>query len=170
MRFGDDYAYYRRDPERLTVAYRPHSGLETGGVESVSALEMRARTLPSAYAVRTFNTEAAISEPIEAVSPIRDDRTTYGEAYSWGAPNRSEEEAKEEVQLRREAALAGQVEYRGECDMLDLTPGSVLKLPNRELPDAKHGLLVVRTICGASRKKSYHVTFDAIPSDRQYRM
>ncbi|WP_175760216.1 type VI secretion system Vgr family protein [Burkholderia anthina] len=170
VRFGDDYAYYRRDPERLTVAYRPHSGLETGGVESVSALEMRARTLPSAYAVRTFNTEAAISEPIEAVSPIRDDRTTYGEAYTWGIPNRSEDEAKEEVQLRREVALAGQVEYRGECDMLDLTPGSVLKLPNRELPDAKHGLLVVRTICGASRKKSYHVTFDAIPSDRQYRM
>ncbi|RQZ36239.1 type VI secretion system Vgr family protein [Burkholderia sp. Bp9016] len=170
VRFGDDYAYYRRDPERLTVAYRPHSGLETGGVESVSALEMRARTLPSAYAVRTFNTEAAISEPIEAVSPIRDDRTTYGEAYTWGIPNRSEDEAKEEVQLRREVALAGQVEYRGECDMLDLTPGSALKLSNRELPDAKHGLLVVRTICGASRKKSYHVTFDAIPSDRQYRM
>ncbi len=168
--FGDDYAHYRRDPERLTVAYRPHSGLDASGIESVSALEMRATTLPTAYAVRTFNTEAAISDPIEAVSPIRDDRTTYGEAYTWGAPNQSEDEAKDEAQLRREAALAGQVEYRGECDMLDLTPGSVLKLSNLELPDAKHGLAVVRVTCGASRRQAYHVTFDAIPSDRQYRM
>ncbi|WP_244106487.1 type VI secretion system Vgr family protein [Burkholderia anthina] len=170
VRFGDDYAYYRRDPAGLTVAYRPHSGLEAGDVESVGSLEMHARTLPAAYAVRTFNTEAAISDPIEAVSAIRDDRTTYGEAYSWGAPNQSEEEAKEEAQLRREAALAGQVEYRGECDMLDLAPGSVLKLSNRSLPDAKHGLLVVRMTCGASRTKAYRVKFDAIPSDRQYRM
>ncbi len=168
--FGDDYAHYRRDPERLTVAYRPHGGLESGGIESVSALEMCAKTMPAAYAVRTFNTEAAESAPIEAVSPIRDDRGTYGEAYTWGTPGRSEDEAKEEAQLRREAALAGQVEYRGECDMLDLTPGSVLKLSNRELPDAKHGLVVVRVTCGASRKKAYHVKFDAIPSDRQYRM
>ncbi|MEN8514807.1 type VI secretion system tip protein VgrG [Burkholderia sp. RS02] len=168
--FGDDYAHYRRDPERLTVAYRPHGGLETGGIESVSALEMCAKTMPAAYAVRTFSTEAVESVPIEAVSPIREDRGTYGEAYSWGTPSQSEDEAKEEAQLRREVALAGQVEYRGECDMLDLTPGSVLKLSNRELPDAKHGLVVVRLTCGASRKKAYRVKFDAIPSDRQYRM
>lgn len=170
VRFGDDYAHYRRDPERLTVAYRPYSGLDAGGIESVSALEMHAKTLPAAYAVRTFNTETAISDPVEAVSAVRDDRTTYGEAYTWGTPNQSEDEAKEEARLRSEAALAGQVEYRGECDMLDLGPGSVLKLSNRELPDAKHGLVVVRVTCGAARKKGYHVTFDAIPSDRQYRM
>ncbi|WP_249744851.1 type VI secretion system Vgr family protein [Burkholderia pyrrocinia] len=170
VRFGDDYAHYRRDPERLTVAYRPHGGLEAGGIESVSALEMHAKTLPAAYTVRTFSTETAISDPIEAVSPIREDRGTYGEAYTWGTPSQSEDEAKEEAQLRREVALAGQVEYRGECDMLDLTPGSVLKLSNRELHDAKHGLVVVRVTCGASRKKAYYVKFDAIPSDRQYRM
>lgn len=170
VRFGDDYAYYRRDPASLTVPYRPHSGLETSGVESVSALEMHAKTLPAGFTVRTFSTETAISEPIEATSLIGDDRTAYGEAYIWGAPNRSEDEAKEEAQLRREAALAGQVEYRGECDMLDLTPGSVLRLSNRELPDAKHGLVVVRMTCCATRQKAYHVKFDAIPSDRQYRM
>ncbi len=170
VRFCDDYAHYRRDPARLTVAYRPHSGLETRGLESVSALEMRAKILPANYTVRTFSTEAPVSEPIEAASPIREDRTTYGEAYTWGTPNRGEDEAKEEAQLRREAALAEQVEYRGKCDMLDLTAGGVLKLSNRDLPDAKHGLLVVRLNCRASRKEPYHVKFDAIPSDRQYRL
>ncbi|MCM3056574.1 hypothetical protein, partial [Caldibacillus thermoamylovorans] len=37
-------------------------------------------------------------------------------------------------------------------------------------PDAKHGLVVVRVTCGASRRNAYRVIFDAIPSDRQYRM
>ncbi|WP_175717813.1 type VI secretion system Vgr family protein [Burkholderia anthina] len=168
--FHDDYAHYRRDPERLTVAYRPHSGLDPHGIESVSALEMRATTVSAAYAVRTFDTEAAISDPLEAASPILDDRTTYGEAYTWGVPNQSEDDAQDAAQLRREAALAAQVEYRGECDMLDLTPGSVLKLPNRDLPDVRHGLVIVSVTCGASRTKAYRVKFDAIPSDRQYRM
>ncbi|KVV38087.1 type IV secretion protein Rhs [Burkholderia territorii] len=170
VRFGDDYAHYRRDPERLTVAYRPHSGLETHGVESVSSLEMRAKTLPATYTVRTFNTETAVSEPIQTASQIREDRTTYGDAYTWGTPNLSEDEAKEEAQLRREAAQAEQVEYHGECDMLDLTPASVLKLSNRALPEAKYGLVVVRAKCSATRKQAYHVKFEAIPSDRQYRM
>lgn len=170
VRFCDDYAHYRREPDRLTVAYRPPSGLETRGVESVSELTMRARTLSATYTVRTFSTEHPVSEPIEAASPIREDRTTYGEAYTWGTPNLGEDEAQEEAQLRREAALASQVEYHGLCDMLDLTAGCVLQLSNRELPEAKYGLAVVRATCGASRKNPYHVKFDAIPSDRQYRL
>ncbi|MFX1738310.1 type VI secretion system Vgr family protein [Paraburkholderia sp. A1RI_3L] len=170
VRFGDDYAFYRRDPARLTAAYRPLSGLETGGVESVSTLEMRAKSVPAKHTVRTFSTETPVSEPVEAASPIHNDPTTYGEAYTWGTPDLSEQEAKEEAQLRREASLAEQIGYHGQCDMLDLTPGSVLKLSNHTLPDAKHGLLVVRTTCRAARSEPYHVKFDAIPSDRQYRL
>ena len=64
VRFGDDYAHYRRDPELLTVAYRPHSGLEGGGVESVSALEMHAKTLPATYIVRTFNVRGLLTTPL----------------------------------------------------------------------------------------------------------
>ncbi|MGF6756996.1 type VI secretion system Vgr family protein [Paraburkholderia sp. GAS42] len=169
VRFGDDYTHYRRDPG-LAVAYRSLSGLETSGVESVQTLEMRATTLPTNYTVRTFSKENRTSKPIDAASPIHEDRTTYGETYTWGTPDLSEAEAKEEAQLRREVALAEQVQYHGTCNMLDLTPGSVLKLSNRDLPDAKYGLLAVRVTCSASRKKGYTVEFDAIPSDRLYRL
>ncbi|MEW6342482.1 MAG: type VI secretion system Vgr family protein [Pseudomonadota bacterium] len=169
VRFGDDYTHYRRDPG-LTVAYRSRSGLETSGIESVHTLEMRATTLPTNYTVRTFSPENRTSRPVDAASPIHEDRTAYGEAYTWGTPDLSEAEAKEEAQLRREAALAGQVRYHGTCDMLGPTPGSVLKLSNRNLPDAKYGLLAVRVTCSASRKKRYSVEFDAIPSDRLYRL
>jgi type VI secretion system secreted protein VgrG len=169
VRFADDFTHYRHDPA-LTVAYREHCGLETSGVESVSSLEMRATTVPKRHTVRTYHTERRPAEPIEASKDIREDRTAYGETYVWGAPYLTEEEAKQEAQLRHEAALAAQVEYHGTCDLLDLAPGSVLKLSNRTLPDAKHGLLAVRVTCRASRKQSYRVAFDAIPSDRLYRL
>jgi type VI secretion system secreted protein VgrG len=133
-------------------------------------MEMRATTVPKRHTVRTYHTERRPAEPLEASKDIHEDRTVYGETYVWGTPYLTEDEAKAEALLRHEAALAAQVEYHGTCDMLDLTPGSVLKLSNRELPDAKYGLLAVRVTCRASRKKSYHVEFDAIPSDRFYRL
>jgi type VI secretion system secreted protein VgrG len=130
---------------------------------------MHATTIPARFAVRAYNYRSA-PDPIESTDTIHDDRTTYGEAYTWGTPHLTVEEAKREALLRREAALAGQVAYHGTCNMLDLTPASVLKFSNRELPDAKYGLLAVRVKCSASRSKPYRVEFTAIPSDRLYRL
>ncbi|MGX6999639.1 type VI secretion system Vgr family protein [Caballeronia sp. KNU42] len=175
VRFGDDFTHYRRDL-RLEVPYREYSGLESSGAESVNSLKMTATTLPASYKVRTFSTENRLSEPIEAVSAIREDRTTYGEAYTWGTPDLNQSDAEEEALLRQEAALAAQVVYEGTCTVLDLAPGCILKLSNRELPDAKYGMLAVRVKCSASRKSPYHAEFTAIPSTlqlqfpRQYRL
>jgi type VI secretion system secreted protein VgrG len=43
-------------------------------------------------------------------------------------------------------------------------------LTNRDLPDAKRGLLAVQVKCSASRSKPYRVEFTAIPCDRLYRL
>ncbi|WP_233835919.1 type VI secretion system Vgr family protein [Paraburkholderia sp. ZP32-5] len=169
VRFGDDYKYYLRDADRLTVPYQQPGGLLTTALESVRSLEMRAATIAANYAVRSYSPEQPAAEAVDADKPISNDRTAYGEAYVWGSPYLSEAEAKEQALLRQEAALAGQVIYSGSCDMLDLTPGCVLKLSNRELADAKYGLMVVRVACSASRRQGYKVDFTAIPSDRQYR-
>jgi len=175
VRFGDDFTHYRRDL-RLEVPYHEYSGLESSGAESVNSLKMTATTLPASYKVRTFSTENRLSEPIEAVSEIREDRTTYGEAYTWGTPDLNQSDAQEEALLRQEAALAAQVVYEGTCTVLDLAPGCILKLSNRELPDAKYGLLAVRVKYSASRKNPYRAEFTAIPSTlqlqlpRQYRL
>ncbi len=169
VRFCDDLTHYRRDPN-LAVAYGAPAGLESSGVESVSSLEMHAAIIPTRHSVRTYHTEQRTPEPINGSKLIRDDSTTFGEVYVWGTSCLTEDEAKDEAQLRHEAALAAQIEYRGTCDMLDLTPASVLKLTNRALPDAKHGLLTLRVTCRASRQKPYSVEFTAIPSDRLYRL
>ncbi|WP_244142729.1 type VI secretion system Vgr family protein [Paraburkholderia phenoliruptrix] len=169
VRFGDDLTHYRHDSS-LKVPYREQSGLVTDSQESVQSLETRATTVPKRHTVRSYHTEHRPAEPVEASNDIQEDRTVYGEDYVWGAPYLTEDEAKREALLRHEAALAAQIEYHGTCDLLDLTPGSVLKLTNRDLPDAKYGLLAVRVTCRASRKKAYHVEFDAIPSDRLFRL
>jgi type VI secretion system secreted protein VgrG len=169
VRFCDDLTHYRRDP-KLDVVWQPFSGMQSNGVESVDSLEIHATTIATHYTVRTFNAESLLDKPVEGAYEIRDDPTTSGEAYIWGPPYLSADEASDEARLRGEASRAAQIEYRGTCDMLDLAPGSVLKLSNRELPDAKHGLLAVRVTCGASRARGYRVGFTAIPSDRFYRL
>lgn len=168
VRFGDDFTHYRRDPN-LTVPYRQYSGLESTGAESVDSLEMDATTIPARYSVRAYNYNAA-PDPIDGTNIIRDDRTTYGETYTWGSSHLTAEEAEREALLRREVAVAGQVVYHGTCNMLDLAPSGVLKFSNRKLPDAEYGLLAVRVKCSASRSKPYRVEFIAIPSDRLYRL
>ncbi|MEK6347708.1 MAG: type VI secretion system tip protein VgrG [Burkholderia sp.] len=169
VRFADDIMHYRHEPA-LTVAYREPSGLEAPGMESVGSLEMRSMTVPKRHTVRTYHTERWSTEPVEASKDRHEDSTAYGETYIWGTPYLTEREAEREALLRHEAAQVAQVGYRGTCDMLDLAPGAVLKLSNRKLPDARYGLLAVRVRCRASRKQSYRVEFEAIPSDRPYRL
>ncbi|QYD68272.1 type VI secretion system tip protein VgrG [Paraburkholderia edwinii] len=168
VRFGDDLTHYRRVPN-LTVLHKEYSGLNSNGAESVHTLKMHAKTIPASYAVRAYDYRNA-PIPVESTNLIHDDRTTYGETYTWGTARLSKAEAEQEALLRREAALAGQVLYEGTGDMLDLTPASVVKLSNRDLPDAKYGLLAVSVKCSASRSSSYHVAFTAIPCDRLYRL
>jgi type VI secretion system secreted protein VgrG len=168
VRFGDDFTHYRRDPD-LTVAWQPFSGLQSNGDESIDTLEMHATSVPARHTVRTFSTESLLEKPVDASHEIRDS-TASGEVYVWGAPYLDADQANEEARLRGEAALAAQVEYRGTGNVLDLMPGGVLKLSNRELADAKHGLLTVHMTCSAARGKGYCVTFRAIPSDRLYRL
>jgi len=170
VRFADDITHYVRDKKKFTAPYRELLGLETGNRESVHSLHMHAATIPGRFYVRSYNPEHRTGEPVDSARPIYDDRTLYGEDDSWGLPYVEEDEAKTEALLRQEAALTSQVTYSGTCDMLDLAPACVLELSNRDLADAAHGLLVVRTTCSASRKQGYKVEFSAMPCDRQYRL
>ena len=134
------------------MPWRQYSGLESTGTESVDSLEMDATTIPTRYSVRAYNYSTA-PDPIDGTNIIRDDRTTYGETYTWGTSHLTAEEAEREALLRREIAVAAQVVYRGTCNMLDLAPSCVLKFSNRTLPDAGHGLVAVRVKCSASREQ-----------------
>ncbi len=176
VRFGDDFTHYRRDAARdnraFELPFRPEAGMDTQGSESVKSLEMHAVSIPAAYHVRSYNYRQA-PYPIEATEQIRakkDDTSTYGEASTASLAIETKEDAQREALLRREAAEAAQIEYRGTGDSLDATPGTVIAFSNHALADAKYGLLIVSMKCSASRTQGYKVEFTAIPSDRLYRM
>lgn len=179
VRFADDFSRYTRDRSKFERPYREPGGLLTSGQESVGSLVTRSATMPAYQLVRSYSPEQPSGAPIEQereserVKEGEDwvaDQTTRGKAYAWGMPYVDADAAKEEVMLRHEAVRAAQVVYTGTCDMLDIGPACVLELTNRELPDARHGILVTEMTCSASRKEGYRVTFTAIPADRQYRM
>ncbi|WP_250455980.1 type VI secretion system Vgr family protein [Caballeronia sp. ATUFL_M2_KS44] len=173
---GDDLTHYRRDRANgnrpFALPFRPESGMNTQDAESVKSLEMHAVSIPTTYHVRSYNYRHA-PHPIEATEQIhgeKDDSSTYGETSRASLAIETKEDAQREALLRREAAEAAQIEYRGTSDSWNVTPGTVLALTHHTLADAKHGLLVTRMTCSASRKQGYKVEFTAIPSDRLYRM
>ncbi|WP_061149153.1 type VI secretion system Vgr family protein [Caballeronia arvi] len=176
VRFGDDLTHYRRDAShenhQFPILFQPEAGMNTRGIESVKSLEMRARSIPSSYHVRSYNYRQA-PYPIEATEefhPKSGDSTMYGEQYIFGLPVQNKEDAGRQALLRQEEALAQQIEYQGKSDALDMAPGRVYQFSNHRLTDAKYGLLITKTICSASRAKGYEVRFTAIPCDRLYRM
>jgi type VI secretion system secreted protein VgrG len=170
VRFGDDVTHYVHDRERFAVPLLEPSSLHPAGRESISSLSMRSAMVPARFSVRSYSPEQPNNSTVSDTQQVSDDSTPYGETYTWGLDLADEQDSAREAQLRHEAALAQQVVYSGTCDMLDIGPSCVLELSNRELPDVRHGLLVVSMTCSASRKQGYKVEFEAIPCERQYRM
>ncbi|MCG7405785.1 type VI secretion system tip protein VgrG, partial [Caballeronia zhejiangensis] len=99
----------------------------------------------------------------------RDDKTTYGQSYTWGSRHLDADAAKFEAQLRHEEALSGQIRFDGKSTVSAFCPGLVVRL-DEKLPDAPHGMVLSEVIHEAGRDKSYHNTFRAIPAERPYRI
>ncbi|EKS67893.1 MULTISPECIES: type VI secretion system Vgr family protein [Caballeronia] len=126
-------------------------------------------TVAQSIRVRDYNPLRSW-EPIEAqVNLARDDKTTYGQSYTWGSRHLDADAAKFEAQLRHEEALSGQIRFDGKSTVSAFCPGLVVRL-DEKLPDAPHGMVLSEVIHEAGRDKSYHNTFRAIPAERPYRI
>ncbi|WP_322095721.1 contractile injection system protein, VgrG/Pvc8 family, partial [Paraburkholderia bannensis] len=74
--------------------------------------------------------------------------------YVYGTHHLDQAGAKWEAQLRHEAAIAWQVVYEGESNVLALQPGRVFET-DIVLPDAPEGQLVVEITHSGARDKPY---------------
>ncbi|WP_432260036.1 type VI secretion system Vgr family protein [Cupriavidus sp. TMH.W2] len=165
--FGDDIDHYIYQPE-LRVPYRETAGLESG-VEAVSDLRTHTRTVAESFRVADYNPDQAY-ERFEAEAHLaRKDKTTYGQPYVYGTHHLDQAGARWEAQLRHEAALAGQVVYEGESNVLALRPARILRM-DHALPDAPNGQVITEVIHSGARDAAYRNTFKSIPSDRRYRL
>ncbi len=166
--FADDIDHYLYDP-RLIVPYRETAGLESGGVEAITSLKTHNFTVPQGFLVADYNPESAWERLRDSANLAPQDTTTYGQPYIYGTHHLDQAGAKWEAQLRHEAALARQVVYEGESNVLELQCARVLET-DILLPDAPQGEVIVEITHSGARDKSYTNHYKAIPADRRFRL
>ncbi|MFL9920606.1 type VI secretion system tip protein VgrG [Paraburkholderia fungorum] len=174
--FADDIDHYLYLPE-LKVPYREPAGLEAG-VEAVFTLQTHAETVPQSFAVADYNPDQAWERFRAEANVASKDTTTYGQPYIYGTNHLDQDGAKWEAQLRHEAAIAWQIVYEGGSNVLDLRPARILRmdedLPDaaQEVPvgDAPNGRVIIEVTHRGARDEAYSNTFQAIPSDRRFRL
>ena len=166
--FGDDIDYYIYDP-RLIVPYREAAGLEANGVEAVTTLKTHTEIVPQSFTVADYNPESAWERFRDEANLAPQDPTTYGQPYIYGTGHLDQQGAKWEAQLRHEAALARQVIYEGESNVLALQCARVLET-DIVLPDALQGQVITEITHSGARDKAYSNTYKAIPADRRFRL
>jgi type VI secretion system secreted protein VgrG len=138
--FGDDIDHYVYTPE-LKVPYRENAGLEAG-IEAVFGLETHAEVVAKSVMVADYNPLVAWERFKDEANIAIDDTTTYGQPYIYGTNHLSQNDAQWEAQLRHEAAIAWQVVYHGQSNVLELGPGRILRI-DEALPDAPSGQVII---------------------------
>ncbi len=165
--FGDDIDHYIYTPE-LKVPYRENAGLEAG-IEAVFALETHAEVVPQAFVVADYNPLQAWERFKAEENVALSDETTYGKPYVYGTNHLNQAGAEWEAQLRHEAAIAWQVVYHGQSNILELRPGRILRI-DEPLPDAPTGQVIIEVEHSGGRGVAYSNSYKAIPSDRRFRL
>lgn len=165
--FADDIDHYQYQPE-LNVPYRETAGLEAG-IEAVFALQTHTETVPESFLVADYNPAQAWERIRADANVARKDSTTYGQPYIYGTHHLDQDGAKWEAQLRHEAAIARQVVYEGQSNVLELRPGRVLHL-DVDQPDAPNGQVMIEVTHRGARDAAYRNTYKAIPADRRFRL
>jgi type VI secretion system secreted protein VgrG len=166
--FGDDIDHYIYDP-RLIVPYREAAGLEAGGVEAVTTLKTHTEIVPQSFVVADYNPEAAWERFRDEANVAPQDPTTYGQPYIYGTGHLDQVGAKWEAQLRHEAAMARQVIYEGESNVVALQCARVLET-DLKLPDAPQGQVITEITHNGARDRAYSNNYKAIPADRRFRL
>jgi len=165
--FGDDIDHYVYQPQRV-VPYRETAGLESG-VEMVFDLQVHARTVQESFRTAEYNPAESYERKAAEANVARQEKGNYGQSYVYGTDHPDFQSAKWEAQLRHEAALAGQLIYEGESNVLDLHPARILRM-DLALPDAPNGLVITEVTHTDARDQAYRNTFKAIPMDRRFRL
>ncbi|MFC0401244.1 type VI secretion system Vgr family protein [Paraburkholderia rhizosphaerae] len=166
--FGDDIDHYLYDPP-LIVPYREAAGLESAGAEAVTSIRTHTVTVPQSFMVADYNPEQAWERLRDEANVAPQDATTYGQPYIYGTHPVDQAGAQWEAQLRHEAAIAWQVTYEGDSNVLALQCARVLEM-DVALPDAPRGQVVVSIVHSGSRDKPYTNRYTAIPAHRRFRL
>ncbi|WP_227461271.1 type VI secretion system Vgr family protein [Cupriavidus pauculus] len=163
----DDIDHYIYQPE-LRVPYRETAGLESG-IETVFDIQTHVHTVPESFRTADYNPADSYERKAGEANVARKETGNYGQSYVYGTHHLDMAGAKWEAQLRHEAALAGQIVYEGQSNVLGLRPARILRM-DVNLPDAPHGQVITEVVHIGARDQAYRNTYKAIPSDRRFRL
>jgi type VI secretion system secreted protein VgrG len=166
--FADDIDHYIYQPE-LRVPYRETAGLEASGTEAVFTLQTHAQTVPQSFRVADYNPAQAWERFNAEANVASNDSTTYGQPYVYGTHHLDQDDAQWEAQLRHEAAIAWQLTFEGDSNVLALCPARILRLDSNP-PEAPNGQVIIAVTHSGARDQPYRNTYQAIPSDRRFRL
>ncbi|AZG13880.1 type VI secretion system Vgr family protein [Cupriavidus pauculus] len=167
FQIADDIDHYIYEPE-LLAPYRETAGLESG-VETVAAIQTHVQTVPESFRTADYNPADSYERKEGEANVARKEKGNYGQSYVYGTHHLDPAGAKWEAQLRHEAALAGQLVYEGESNILGLRPARILRM-DLALPDAPNGQVVTEVTHTGGRDRAYRNTYKAIHSDRRFRL
>ena len=125
--------------------------------------------MPQSFVVADYNPDQAWERFRAEANVAKKDTTTYGQPYVYGTHHLDQASAQWEVQLRHEAAIAWQIVYEGESNVLALQPARILRM-DADLPDAPNGQVIIEVTHRGERDEPYSNTYRAIPSDRRFRL
>lgn len=164
--FGDSAKGYVRALEMPVLG---ESGLTNTGQESIHTLRTLRTTVPEVISLWEHNYRIP-EDPLKAEARTAfEDRSVIGTIRRSNEHHGSQTDGETVAKLRREEQIARQTIYAGTSNVVGLTPGTVVRLTNRELPDAKYGLVITSVTSSGARGKSFVNEFEAIPSHRPYR-
>ncbi|CAN7671644.1 type VI secretion system Vgr family protein [Caballeronia sp. LjRoot31] len=164
--FGDSAKGYVR---ALEVPVLGEAGLTNTGQESIHTLRTLRTTVPETISLREHNYRIP-EDPLKAEASIAfEDRSVIGTIRRSNEHHGSQADGEAVANLRREEQIARQTTYAGTSNVVGLTPGMVVRLTNRELPDAKYGLVVTSVTSRGARGKAFVNEFEAIPSHLPFR-
>ncbi|RZT36422.1 type VI secretion system Vgr family protein [Cupriavidus agavae] len=164
---ADDIDHYLYQPA-LHVPYRETAGLEAG-TETVFVLRTHARTVPESFVAADYHPEHAYERLRSDANIARKEAGNYGQPYVFGTHHFDAAGAQWEAQLRHESAMAGQLVYEGESNVLCLRPARILRT-DAALPDAPDGQVVTEVFHAGGRNRAYRNRYRAIPSGRRFRL
>jgi type VI secretion system secreted protein VgrG len=164
--FGDSAKGYVR---ALEVPVLGESGLANTGQESIHTLRTLRTTVPETISLWEHNYRIP-EDPLKAEASVAfEDRSVIGTIRRSNEHHGSQADGEAVANLRREEQVARQTTYAGTSNVVGLMPGMVVRLTNRELPDAKYGLVITSVKSRGARGKAFVNEFEAIPSHLPFR-
>ena len=174
VEFHDEQKGYQFDIE---LPYRGLTGLSSGDQHSVWNLQTHHQVVEKHITFRSYKPLDARAYLDGDVNQVRNDKTTYGEAFHYGLPyselgnklyqfeSLASESGYHFARLRHERYLNNRTRLSGSTDSPTLAPGQVLNKPEGAPQAFRPGAVITHLRTCAARDASFIAHFEAMPYD-----